>query len=309
MLAASAAGSLFKPRDLVADQLPAIDLAGNIPSIFGDWRQMLSGAQAIVNPQAEAALRDIYSQLLSRTYLHVRKQHAVMLAIAYGRNQSDTLAVHLPDICYPSQGFEVRQNRRGQLDVGSHRIPVRQLVTEAPRRQEPLTYWTTVGDEAADGGLRRKLVQMRYGLRGLVPDGLIFRVSSVGSEPEAEFRIQQEFVLDLVAAIPDSLRDSPGREALMTRDDALSKLLPLARDVSVIAFAALVLAFATMVGWQALAFVCGTGRRAAVLSPAANPRSAPPRLVAAVGPRRLAARADGRAALAGCPCLPCGSPP
>ena len=48
---------------------------------------------------------------------------------------------------------------------------------------------------------------MRYGLRGLVPDGLIFRVSSVGSEPEAEFRIQQEFVLDLVAAIPGSLRD------------------------------------------------------------------------------------------------------
>ena len=34
----------------------------------------------------------------------------------------------------------------------------------------------------------------------------------------------------------------------MTRDDALSKLLPLARDVSVIAFAALVLAFATDAG-------------------------------------------------------------
>lgn len=205
MLAASATGSLLKPRELIADQLPPIDLAGSIPPVFGDWRQVSSGAQ-IVNPQVETALHDIYSQLLGRTYVNARTRRTVMLAIAYGRTQSDALAVHLPDVCYPSQGFDVRETRREMLDLGTHHIPVRRLVTEAPRRPEPLTYWTTVGDHAADGTLQRKLIQMRYGLRGQVPDGLVFRVSSIGSEADAEFLVQQQFVQDLAAAVPDTLR-------------------------------------------------------------------------------------------------------
>ena len=100
----------------------------------------------------------------------------------------------------------MRQARRETLDVGDHRIPVRKLVTASASRPEPLIYWTTVGDEVVDGTLQRKLVQMGYGLRGQVPDGLVFRVSSIGSEPDAEFRLQHEFVLTLVAVLPDSLR-------------------------------------------------------------------------------------------------------
>jgi EpsI family protein len=207
MAAASAAGSLLRPHELIADQLPPMDLAGGIPTSFGDWQQSTSGTQAIVNPQVESALQSIYSQLFNRTYYDARHRHLVMLAIAYGRQQSDALAVHLPDICYPSQGFEVRETRRETLDLGTHSIPVRRLVTAAPRRPEPLTYWTTVGNQAADGTLQRKLIQMRYGLRGLVPDGLVFRVSSIGVEPDAEFLIQQQFVQALVKAVPESLRE------------------------------------------------------------------------------------------------------
>ena len=61
-------------------------------------------------------------------------------------------------------------------------------------------------DNAADGGLQRKLAQMRYGMQGLVPDGLVFRVSSIGEAFDEEFRIQHEFVQALAAAVPTSLR-------------------------------------------------------------------------------------------------------
>ena len=44
----------------------------------------------------------------------------------------------------------------------------------------------------ADGGLQRKLAQMHYGLRGLVPDGLVFRVSTIGDRFDEEFGLQQD---------------------------------------------------------------------------------------------------------------------
>lgn len=207
MGSASVAGTLLTPTKRIAEMWPPIDLEHGIPRSFGDWRLLAGGARAIVNPQTQAKLDDIYSELLNRNYVHDKTRRMVMLSIAYGRQQSDSLSVHLPDICYPAQGFEVREVRHVPLDVGGGQlIPVRRLVTEAPQRPEPLTYWTTVGERAADGGLQRKLEQMRYGLKGLVPDGLVFRVSSIGDQYDAEFGMQQAFVQALTAAVPAGLR-------------------------------------------------------------------------------------------------------
>lgn len=207
MSGASLAGSLLRPNVRMADQLPPIDLDKTIPDTFGEWHLLDTGVRTIVNPQTHTKLADIYSELLSRTYVNDKSGRAVMLSIAYGREQSDSLAVHLPDICYPSQGFELREVKRLQLDVGGgQHIPARRLITAAPQRPEPVTYWTTVGGLTADGSLQRKLAQMHYGVHGVVPDGLVFRVSSVGDQYDAEFLAQQQFVQALLVAVPASLR-------------------------------------------------------------------------------------------------------
>jgi EpsI family protein len=204
---ASMAGTLLTPTRRMAELLPPIDLKGGIPDNAGAWQMSKGGLRAIVNPQTQTKLDDLYSELLSRSYEHAQTRRIVMLSIAYGREQSDGLSVHLPDICYPAQGFEVREVRHVSLDVGEGLlVPARRLVTQAPQRPEPLTYWTTVGERAADGGLQRKLAQMRYGLRGLVPDGLVFRVSSIGDRYDEEFELQQDFVRSLAAAVPPALR-------------------------------------------------------------------------------------------------------
>ena len=39
---------------------------------------------------------------------------------------------------------------------------VLQLQTELGQRKEPLTYWSTIGNKAVQGGTARKLEQLRY---------------------------------------------------------------------------------------------------------------------------------------------------
>ena len=43
---------------------------------------------------------------------------------------------------------------------------------------------------------------MKYGLQGLIPDGALFRVSTVGMTEEASYRLQDQFIRDLIGAIP-----------------------------------------------------------------------------------------------------------
>jgi EpsI family protein len=233
MFAASATGSLLKPHELIADRLPPIDLAGSIPAAFGDWRVVTSGSQGIVNPGAIVlALHEIYSQLLNRTYVNTRTQRMVMLAVPTGAKQSDALAVHLPDVCYPRRA-SMCTRRAASSWTSARIIPVRRLVTEAPRRPEPLTYWTTVGDRGRRRHAAAQADPDRFGMHGLVPDGLVFRVSSIGNEPDEEFRIQKERA-GPVLAIPESQRARFVWTALVMRNDSV-EVAAACQDVSALA--------------------------------------------------------------------------
>ncbi|MBP8184985.1 MAG: exosortase-associated EpsI family protein, partial [Pseudomonas sp.] len=61
----------------------------------------------------------------------------------------------------------------------------------------------------ATSAVGSKLIALSYGLRGTVPDGMIFRVSSVGVPDEQAFANQQEFVKNLMDAL-----SSDGRKRL-----------------------------------------------------------------------------------------------
>ena len=64
----------------------------------------------------------------------------------------------------------------------------------------------TVGETTALPGFRRKLAQLRYGLRGQIPDGMLVRVSSLASDVDREFGLHDAFIADLERALPDPLR-------------------------------------------------------------------------------------------------------
>ncbi len=206
MLAAAGAAVALKPTALLADQLPPIDLENQIPRAFGTWRVDERASATVINPQAETLLNKLYSQLLSRTYVDTRTGERIMLSIAYGKNQSDAMQVHIPDVCYPAQGFEVLDSSFSKIGLGGNEFPVKRLTTRMGSRVEPLTYWIAVGDTVVVTGTKRKLAQLTYGLRGVVPDGLIFRVSGIAADTNSALTLQQRFVEELMPTLSSSTR-------------------------------------------------------------------------------------------------------
>ncbi len=197
---------LVKPTVRLADQGEKINLEAMIPRQFGNWAMDERQSALVVNPQGEDLLSRTYQQVLSRTYSNPRQGQAIMLSIAYGEDQSHSHDLHVPDVCYPSGGFQIHKAMRGELSLRQGAIPVKRLVTQLNQRHEPLIYWAIVGDKVATSALGTKMIALSYGLRGQIPDGIIFRVSSLGSDDAAAFSAQQVFVQDLFDALPSQNR-------------------------------------------------------------------------------------------------------
>ncbi|OJZ17371.1 MAG: EpsI family protein [Thiobacillus sp. 65-29] len=201
MFAAAGMALALKPTEKVADAGPKVDLEVLIPKTFGDWKIDETIVPLLVDPETQAKLDKIYNQTLTRTYINSRNQR-IMLSIAYGGDQSDSMAVHKPEVCYPAQGFEILKNKNDVFASDGAAIPVRRLVAKQGSRVEPITYWTTVGDTVAiTEGLQWKLSQIKYGLTGKIPDGLLFRISSIQADEEAAYQAQDDFSRALLGAL------------------------------------------------------------------------------------------------------------
>jgi EpsI family protein len=200
MFVAAAAAIVARPTAKLASELPAISLEDMIPKSFGAWRDEPLRTVQVVNPQTQELLDRIYSQILNRVYVN-EQGYRVMLAVAYGSEQRGNLVAHKPEVCYPAQGFVVHQNEAGDLATGFGVIPVRRLFTSMGARKEPLTYWFTVGDTAARDQLQRRLLGLRYALTGRIPDGILFRISSIDPDQPRAYQQHEQFVAQLLQAI------------------------------------------------------------------------------------------------------------
>lgn len=205
MIGASLLAILFHPTHRIADDGPAVNLETMIPKQFGDWQDQPQQTAQIINPQQTDLIARLYSQTISRTYVN-SKGDAIMLTIAYGADQSDAKQLHYPEVCYPAQGFQVVSNKVGVLQTDFGTIKVKRLVTVLGSRTEPLTYWTTVGNQVVVGGKEAKLEQLKYGFKGQIPDGLLFRVSSITNEAENGFNLQQDFSRKLLKSMTSNNR-------------------------------------------------------------------------------------------------------
>jgi len=199
LIVAACGGVVLKPTKHIADQRPKIHLESMIPRQFADWQIDDKVVPLQVDPQRLAALNSIYNQTLARTYINARGER-MMLSIAYGGDQSDSMQVHKPEVCYPAQGFQMLDLVIVTFDTGYGVIPVKRMLAKMDSRLEPITYWITIGDTVAVNSLKWKLEQLKYGLTGKVPDGMLFRVSSLG-EPAREHPMQEDFIKVLLKSL------------------------------------------------------------------------------------------------------------
>jgi EpsI family protein len=200
MLAGSALGSAMRPTRLMSDSLGVPKLESLFPTSFGEWRVDTSLPVILPSPDVQAQLDKIYNEVIARTYVNNAGQR-VMLSVAYGGDQSDATSAHRPEVCYPAQGFAITDNFSGTLQVAGRDIPVRRLMSRISGRNEPITYWIVVGDRVVTTGIGQKLAQMRHGLRNVIADGMLVRVSSIDSDMKKGHALQAKFLVDLGAAL------------------------------------------------------------------------------------------------------------
>ena len=214
MSATAGLAAWARPTIRDSDSRPQFKLDSVVPEKFGDWQVDRSLPVVLPPPDQQALLNKIYNQTLGRTYIN-SKGYRIMLSLAYGGDQSDGLTVHIPEVCYVGQGFRLEKAVDGRLAVGGITIPVRRLVTTLGPRNEPITYWVTIGDEATISTWGRRLVAMRYGMRRRIPDGLLVRVSSIDREEQPAYGVHEQFIAAMLQAV------APGDRMLLIGNRSL----------------------------------------------------------------------------------------
>jgi EpsI family protein len=205
MFCVSAAGIAVRPGAKAADKGQALSLETTVPKQFGDWVELPDRRAQVVNPQTQELLNKLYSQILTRMYVN-KEGYQIMLSMAYGDDQRGGLQAHRPEVCYPAQGFKLGKVEKGALATTFGDIEVRRLTTSLGERNEPVTYWLTVGDQIINGTLDKRIAEIRLGLTGQIPDGLLFRISSIDTDPHRAFAMQQKFAADMMTAVPSRAR-------------------------------------------------------------------------------------------------------
>lgn len=201
MLGTSVVADMRSPKLLLADvRSYKLDLNSDVPGIVGHWRQV-KAPSAIVNPQTEEALGNVYDQTLARTYVNEVTGQSIMLSIAYGRNQRKRNGdqLHLPEVCYPAQGLPVTAVLNFPFStIGDART------FEAKRggsTVESVTYWVVFGNRRANTSAERRSALNEYAADGVIPDGLVVRLSSISQGAGYDRKSHLDFAESLAKAL------------------------------------------------------------------------------------------------------------
>lgn len=206
ILASTLLAEALRPRELMASISPVPDLDKVIPRDFGEWHLVPNVGLVTPSEPIGFAERDlssrIYSQEVARGYAD-RSGNMVMFLVAYGPVQNYRLKSHLPEVCYGAAGFRVSSKSVVKVSYGdgAATLTLSRLVAEKEGRFEPVSYWMRVGHDIATGVFDRQIARMKYGMQGMIPDGALMRVSTVGLAKDASYKLQDQFIRDLIAAI------------------------------------------------------------------------------------------------------------
>lgn len=156
----------------------------------------------VIAPAPKGSLADrLYSQTTQRVYV-TPDDDIVMLLIAYGGTQSDQLQLHRPESCYPAVGFQISGGADNVLALNEGgNVPVRRLSARLDRRFEQILYWTRIGEYLPLSGSEQRTVRFRNALSGIVPDGVLVRMSTLTDDPVRGDAVNQAFARALIAGL------------------------------------------------------------------------------------------------------------
>jgi EpsI family protein len=198
MLAAGAAVSYARKPTETFDILGSRKLDALVPKQIGSWQYMSSSG--LVVPTEDTLSDALYSQLMTRVYTNGMDE-PVMLLIAQAAGQSGILQVHRPEFCYPAGGFELSPIVPVPLPVRGRSITVNNLTATLPGRPEQIVYWTRVGSQMPLTWAEQRLAVATANLKGIVPDAVLTRMSTIDGNRDAAFARLASFAEQLVTTM------------------------------------------------------------------------------------------------------------
>jgi EpsI family protein len=207
MITAAAAAEYLRPRDRLLLLPDGRKLEDIVPKALGPWTKVES--EGIVLPKTPGSLADrLYNQTLTRLYV-ADNLVPVMLVIAYGAVQNDSLQLHRPEVCYAAVGFTISSSEVAKVSLSeTAKLPVRQLTATSDSRVEPIVYWTRIGDDLPTDGREQRTVKLRQQMRGYLADGVLVRLSTVAEPTPEVFAQLGKFATTMIDAMQPKDRAS-----------------------------------------------------------------------------------------------------
>lgn len=203
-LGALATAEFLRPR-IAMDLVGSEDVNDIVPENLGPWQSVKDAS--LVQPVREGSLVDeLYDGLLTRRYVNQTNGAQIMLLIAHGRSQTDALQLHRPEACYPAVGIPIASKQDTVLPLAQKQIPAVALTAQSPSRTEDIIYWTRMGEQFPQSASIQRSEKLKLALRGLIPDGMLVRISQIRVGEEADFDTLRDFAAIMVNTIKPEQR-------------------------------------------------------------------------------------------------------
>ena len=206
-LAAAGAAYALTPRR-------RLSLLGNrrlselTPRQVGDWSSRDVSGLSPPNT-ADSLVAALYDEVVERAYRLQSAGDEIMMLLAHGASQTNELQLHRPEVCYPSFGFQLMDNRPLALQIAPGVVlPARQFLASASGQQEGVVYWTRIGDSLPTSAGEQRAARLQSAIEGFVCDGVLARFSTAATDLARADTILERFVPDFLYAVGANARSA-----------------------------------------------------------------------------------------------------
>lgn len=169
-----------EPRRRVVD-FTQTHLGDLVPLNVAGWR---GSDDANLVPERVDGSLDL-GQTITRVYVNPTLP-PVMVVVSYHGPGSPDLKVHRPETCYLVAGFTGAEPTPTAVPVSAQRrIAAVKFTAVREKRVETVLYWTRVGNRFPQSLTQQRFDFISQALAGVRSDGLLVRLSAIGSDREA----------------------------------------------------------------------------------------------------------------------------
>ena len=129
-----------------------------------------------------------------------------MFLVAQSSSQTGILQIHRPEICYTAGGYTLSEIEPHVVGLPWGGLPTLSMSATSDMRTEQLIYWTRVGEHLPSNWREQRMVVAMDNLRRVIPDAIMVRVSTYGSDKANALKSIDEFTAAMLNSVTPAIR-------------------------------------------------------------------------------------------------------